>query len=43
MKIMPFWLKFGGVSARSGVEISIKRRYLLITEGGGGYPNADIR
>ena len=32
MKIMPLWLKFGWVSARSSVAISIRRRYLLITD-----------
>ena len=32
MKIMPLWLKFGSVSARSSVAISIRRRYLLITD-----------
>ena len=32
MKIMPLWLKFGLVSARSIVAISIRRRYLLFTD-----------
>ena len=32
MKIMPLGLKFGWVSARSSVAISIRRRYLLITD-----------
>ena len=32
MKIMPLWLKCGLVSARSIVAISIRRRYLLITD-----------
>ena len=32
MEIMPLWLKFGWVFARSSVAISVRMRYLLITD-----------